>query len=75
MPESPDVDQIARQTFWLSFTDPSRPTGAQFLGVAVVDVTAADRDAAVPFVLARRPPGSARPDLKNLDRALKTLDR
>jgi hypothetical protein len=30
------------QTWWLSFVDSDRPTGDQFLGVAVVDVTEAD---------------------------------
>jgi hypothetical protein len=30
------------RTFWLSFTDPHRPVGSQFLGVCVVDVSTAD---------------------------------
>lgn len=33
-------------TFWLSFCDASRPEGDQFLGAAVVDVTAAEIAAA-----------------------------
>jgi hypothetical protein len=41
-------------TFWLSFIDPDRPTGTQFLGVAVVDVTEAEMDAAKPSLLTRR---------------------
>lgn len=32
------------QTWWLSFCDSDRPTGEQFLGVAIIDVT--DEDAA-----------------------------
>lgn len=32
------------RTYWLSFTDPDRPRGQQFLGVVIVDVT--DTDAA-----------------------------
>lgn len=28
-----------RRTYWMSFTDPERPKGTQFLGVIVVDVT------------------------------------
>lgn len=38
------------QTWWLSFTDPARPAGTQFLGVAIVDVTEGDAAAALPFV-------------------------
>lgn len=30
------------QTWWLSFCDPDRPTGQQFLGVVVLDVDEAD---------------------------------
>jgi hypothetical protein len=30
------------RTLWLSFVDPALPTGEQFLGVVVVDVTAED---------------------------------
>lgn len=30
------------RTYWLSFCDPDKPAGTQFLGVAVVDVTAED---------------------------------
>ena len=32
------------RTYWLSFTDPDRPKGQQFLGVCVVDVTTAEAD-------------------------------
>ena len=32
---------MATRTFWLSFTDPDRPAGAQFLGVCIVDVSGA----------------------------------
>jgi len=42
------------QTWWLSFCDPDRPTGEQFLGVVIVDVTEADVVAATPSVTARR---------------------
>lgn len=34
------------QTWWLSFCDGDRPQGEQFLGVAIVDVTQAEADAA-----------------------------
>jgi len=35
------------KTFWLSFCDPTRPTGEQFLGVCIVDVTQEDADEAL----------------------------
>lgn len=35
-------DDATTQTWWLSFCDSERPTGEQFLGVAIVDVTAAE---------------------------------
>lgn len=38
------------RTFWLSFADENRPSGDQFLGVAVVDVTDAEIEAARPFL-------------------------
>ncbi len=56
----PPMDE--RRTYWLSFADGDRPRGQQFLGVAVVDVTEADCDRAVPFVVRRRPPGSPPPE-------------
>jgi hypothetical protein len=31
------------KVFWLSFADPDRPKGEQFLGVSVISVTEADR--------------------------------
>lgn len=34
------------RTYWLSFCDPDRPAGEQFLGVAIIDVTAAQAAAA-----------------------------
>ena len=34
------------QVLWLSFTDPDRPAGQQFLGVSVVEVTYDDLNAA-----------------------------
>jgi hypothetical protein len=43
------------KTFWLSFTDPDRPKGDQFLGVAVVDVTDADVARAAATVAKRYP--------------------
>jgi hypothetical protein len=43
------------RTFWLSFCDPHKPIGDQFLGVAIVQVTEADADAARAIVLARFP--------------------
>ena len=47
------------RTYWLSFCDPDRPTGAQFLGACVVDVTNADRLAVRAEVRAQFP--QARP--------------
>jgi hypothetical protein len=46
------------KTFWMSFTDPDRPEGQGFLGVVVLDVTAADADAARPFLPPTAHPGS-----------------
>jgi hypothetical protein len=43
------------RTFWLSFGDPDRPKGEQFLGVAIVDVTDADAARAKRLVMARFP--------------------
>lgn len=40
--------------YWLSFCDGDRPTGQQFLGAVVVEVTEADRDAARPWAEQRR---------------------
>src|SRR6185295_17830721 len=51
-------EHIARQTFWLSFTDPDRPSGQQFLGVAVVDVTEADAVEARRHLLPQALPGA-----------------
>ncbi len=33
-----------QRTYWLSFCDTDRPTGQQFLGVVLVDVTEADAE-------------------------------
>jgi len=35
------------RTYWLSFCDADRPKGRQFLGVVIVDVSAADADEAL----------------------------
>lgn len=43
------------KTFWLSFTDPDRPTGQQFSGVAVVDVEQSEADDALIGVLLNFP--------------------
>jgi hypothetical protein len=43
------------RTFWLSFTDPDRPKGEQFLGIALIDVTDADAARAKTEVAARFP--------------------
>jgi hypothetical protein len=43
------------RTFWLSFCDPDRLEGQQFLGVAVVEVSTAEADAASTEVRARFP--------------------
>ncbi len=42
------------QTWWLSFCDPDKPTGQQFLGVAIVDVGEADMQRARPVADAVR---------------------
>jgi hypothetical protein len=42
------------QTWWLSFSDPDRPTGQQFLGAVVIDVDAADVAQAEPTATALR---------------------
>jgi hypothetical protein len=41
--------------FWLSFCDADRPKGQQFLGACVIEVTAAEADAAALDVLLRFP--------------------
>lgn len=33
---------MTTRTFWLSFCDPKKPEGSQFLGVTVIDVTEDD---------------------------------
>lgn len=45
---------MTTQTWWLSFCDAERPEGTQFLGAAIVDVTAADAEAAAPILTIRR---------------------
>lgn len=42
-------------TLWMSFSDPDRPVGEQFLGVCVIDVTDAEAAAAVPRMRAMFP--------------------
>lgn len=43
------------KVFWLSFCDNTRPKGQQFLGAAVVEVTAAEADEAALVALLRFP--------------------
>jgi hypothetical protein len=43
------------RTFWLSFCDGDRPTGEQFLGACIVEVSEADAVAILPDVQARFP--------------------
>jgi len=50
------------RTFWLSFCDPDRPAGEQFLGVCIVQVTDADRIVAHELVAARFPHAAADAD-------------
>lgn len=45
----------ALKTFWLSFCDATRPTGSQFLGACIIDVTAADAEDAMIDVAIRFP--------------------
>lgn len=42
------------QTWWLSFTNPDKPRGEHWLGVAILDITEAAVTAAEPAVTARR---------------------
>lgn len=42
------------QTWWLSFTDPDKPKGQQFLGVAIIDVDDMDVARAEPAATALR---------------------
>lgn len=52
------------RTFWLSFCDTKKPTGEQFLGVSVVDVTQEMADEALLILILHFPlagPGSAWP--------------
>ncbi len=44
-----------RKVFWLSFCDGDKPTGEQFLGAAIVEVTAEEADAAAIEVMLRFP--------------------
>lgn len=44
----------ATRTYWLSFSDENRPTGAQFLGAAVIDVTERDVEQSFGYVTERR---------------------
>lgn len=44
-----------RKVFWMSFCDPDRPKGSQFLGACLVDVTAEEADAAAIEVMLRFP--------------------
>lgn len=47
--------RTGRKVFWLSFCDGTKPRGEQFLGACVVDVTAAEADAAEIDMLLRFP--------------------
>jgi hypothetical protein len=38
------------RTYWLSFCDPDKPEGQQFLGVVVIDVSEEDAAAAKPVI-------------------------
>lgn len=44
-------------SWWLSFCDPSRPPGAQFLGVAIVDATHFTEALKVTWILKCNPGG------------------
>jgi hypothetical protein len=43
------------RTFWLSFSDPDRPAGQRFLGVAVIDVTTEEAATAEVVLRMRHP--------------------
>lgn len=38
---------MTQQSWWLSFVDPSKPPGSQFLGVCVVDIDEEDVESAL----------------------------
>lgn len=61
------------KTFWLSFCDSDRPTGSQFLGACVVDVTATEADEAALEVALRFP--LAQPNAEWLAAAIKNAHR
>jgi hypothetical protein len=42
-------------TLWMSFSDPARPPGQQFLGVCLIDVTEVEAHAAIPHMRALYP--------------------
>ena len=49
------VKREGSKVFWLSFCDADRPTGQQFLGACLVDVSAAEADEAAIMVMLRFP--------------------
>jgi hypothetical protein len=65
--------RAGRKVFWLSFCDAARPKGQQFLGACLVDVTAAEADAAAVDVLRRFP--FAEPDAEWIAAAVKKAHR
>ena len=62
-----------RKVFWLSFCDSDRPKGQQFLGAAVIDVTAEEADEAAIEVMLRFP--FAQPDAEWIAAAIKKAHR
>lgn len=63
-----------RKVFWLSFCDSERPTGQQFLGVAIIEVTAAEADDAAVEVMLRFP-FTHQPDSEWIAAAIKKAHR
>ena len=49
------ADRPASKTFWMSFCDPDKPKGQQFLGACVIDVTREEADEAQIDVMLRFP--------------------
>lgn len=66
---------VATWTIWMSFTDPTRPTGTQFLGVCVVDVTDEEAAAAAATLRAIHPRAQPGPEAERLWVAMQRTHR
>jgi hypothetical protein len=61
------------KTLWLSFSDPDRQPGEQFLGVAIIDVTDLDAAEARAYLRVHRP--QAQPDAEWILAAIRKAHR